>query len=506
MPKIKKQRSAIMMALFVLTGIFFLAMFYFKDHKVKEFFKLKKKSVDGQASIAVLPFVNMSNDPDQDYFSDGLTDGILNSLAHLEGLKVSSRNSSFKFRGKDVDIQEVGRKLGVRTILEGSVHRQGDRIRITAQLINVEDDFHFWSEQYDEKWEDVFELQDEIANSIAKKLKITLLENEQVKATKKPTPKKEAYEAYLKGRVHWNLRTPQDLTRAIELFEEAIRLDSSYAAAYSGLADSYNAIGYGSYRSPKETFLKGKQAATKALHFDSLSAESHASLGFFNFYYAWDWEAAEQEFRTAIALNPNYALAYDWYGYYLTAMERYDEAKIIFQKAESIDPLSVSIHTDMGFSLYYSGDYTHAIQKLKSSIEMNPRFGAAHLWLGRAYQQQKMYDSAVLEYERILIIQPEWPVALAAIGHVYGMRGDQKNAKNILETMHSLSTKKFVTAYGMALVYAGLNDRDETFEWLTKAYEERSHWLVWLKTDPRWNSIRNEKQYIEFVSRIGLPQ
>ena len=362
---------------------------YFIFPKLKESRKEKKEPVRMDQSIAVLPFVNMSKDSSQEYFSDGLTDGILNSLAHIKGLKVCARASSFQDKGKNIDIKEEGRKLGVRTVLEGSLQLQGDRIIITAQLINVEDGFHFWSEKYNENMDDIFALQDKIVNAIAEKLKITLLEKDRQKAAKKPTTSIEAYGLYLKGRSFWNLRTPPDLKKGIDFFQQAIAIDPSYAEAYSGIADCYTALGYGSFMAPKEAFPKALEAATKALALDSTLAEPHASLGYYNFYYEWDWAAAEQEFRIAIALNPNYELGYDWYGYYLTAMKRYDEAKVIFEKAKELDPLSVPITTDMGFSVYYSGDYDLAIKKLQAALQMNPKFLLAHIWMGRTYQAKE---------------------------------------------------------------------------------------------------------------------
>lgn len=455
-----------------------------------------------EQSIAVLPFLNMSNDTTQQYFSDGLTEGVLNSLAHLKGLKVCARSSSFQFRRKDVDIKEAGRKLGVRTILEGSFQRQGDSLRITAQLINVEDGFHFWSEQYDESIEDIFSLQDKIASAIAEKLQIGIWQS----LTKKPIPNQVAYDLYLKGRSSWNLRTPPDLRKGIDFFQQAIALDPSYAAAYSGIADCYTALGYGSFMAPKEAFPKALENATKALELDSTLAEPHASLAYYRFYYDWDWAAAEQEFRTAISLNPNYVFGLDWYGYYLTAMKRYDEARVILKKASELDPLSVSISTDMGFSTYYSGEYDQAIKELQATLRINPRFGLAHLWLGRAYQQKNMYKEAIVEYETTLSAIANWPVALAAIGNVYGVSGKKADAQRILDTLRSLAPKKFVTSYGVALVHAGLDEKDQTFLWLNKAFQERSNWLVWLKTDPRWNSIRSDKRFIELVNKVGLPE
>ncbi|MEO5602150.1 MAG: tetratricopeptide repeat protein [Cyclobacteriaceae bacterium] len=457
-------------------------------------------------SIAVLPFMNVTGNPDQAHLSDGLTEGILNSLAKVEGLKVSARNSSFKFRGEDINIKEVGEKLNVQMVLEGSVQLDGDRILITAQLINVEDEFHFWSEQYDEKVNDIFALQDRIANAIVDKLGSALLLSERNKLVTKPVTNQKAYEFYLQGRVHLNLRTPHDLKKGIDYFEQSIALDKSFAASYAGLADCYNALGYASFVAPMDAFPKAKEAATMAMQLDSTLAEPHASLGFYYFYHAWDWKAAEQEFRIAIALNPNYALAYAWYAYYLTAMQQYDEALVILQKATALDPLSDPLHTDIGFSLYYSGNYVDAINQLETCLQTNPKFGPAHLWLGRSFQQQQKFEQAILAYQKALEGNAYWPVALAALGNAYGTSGDNISAKQVLITMDSLSTKKFVTSYGVALVYSGLGEKEKTFEWLNKAYKERSNWLVWLRTDPRFNSLHFERRFSELANQVGLPQ
>ncbi len=396
-------------------GINFIALLmviavigYFLFPKIKNSTQEKNGYVKNDLSIAVLPFVNLSNDSAQEYFSDGLTEGVLNSLAHLKGLKVCARTSSFKFRKKDMDVKEIGKQLGVNTLLEGSVQRQGDHVRVTAQLINVKDGFHFWSQQYDENMDDIFALQNKIADAIAEKLEITLLQKDEPETAKKSNPGSEAYELYLKGRSSWNLKTPPELKKAIVYFQQALNVDSSYAAAYSGVADCYTALGYGSFMAPKETFPKAQEAAKKALELDSTLAEAHASLGFYKFYYDWDWAAAEQEFRMAIAMNPNYEIGFDMYGYYLTAMERYDEATTIFKKAKELDPLSVPISTDMGFSFYYGGNYDLAIKELQASLQMNPKFVLTHIWLGRSYQAKRIYPEAIAEYKKALDIAVEW--------------------------------------------------------------------------------------------------
>ncbi len=489
--------SAVVIAL-LMAGFVFLPAFKITANK--------ENTVNGTGqSIAVLPFVNMSNERNQDYFSDGLAEGILNSIARLKGLKVCARTSSFKFRGKDVDIREAGKKLDVNTILEGSVQQHENKVRVTVQLINVADGFHFWSEQYDENIDDVFAIQNKIAEAIAGKLAITFKPGN-LPAVTNTTINKNAYDLYLKGRSAWNLGTPAEIKKAIGYFEDAIAIDPLFARAYSGVADCYNTLGYGSLLAPGDAFPKAKKAVIKALALDSTLAEPHASLGFYNFYYEWDWAAAEEEFRRAIALNENYELGYKWYGYYLTAMKRYDEANIVLNKAIELDPLSVPINTDIGFSLYYKGDYDEAIKKLKLAVQMNPKYALAHLWLGRSYQAKKLYAEAISEYNTALVITPGWPVGYAQVGNAYGVSGDTGNGEIILDTLNVLATKKFVTAYGIALVYAGLDNKERAFAWLNKAYEERSNWLVWLRTDPRWTTIRNDKRFAKLVNDVGLPE
>jgi tetratricopeptide (TPR) repeat protein len=267
----------------------------------------------------------------------------------------------------------------------------------------------------------------------------------------------------------------------------------------------YTALGYGSYLAPNDAFPKAKGAAAKALELDSTLAEPHASLGYYKLYYDRDWAVAEKEFQTSIRLNPKYEIAYDWYGYYLTAMGRFDEARAIIKKAVDLDPLSPVFGSDMGFTLFYGGDYDRSIEELQSVLEISPKFALAHLWLSRAYQQKKMYKEAIDEYRKTLVVIPDWPVALAGIGNIYGEMKKTKEAQRMLDTLTMLSSREFVTSYGVALVYAGLGERDKAFRWLDKSYEERSNFLVWLKVDPRWAPIRPDKRYAELVRRVGLP-
>lgn len=488
----------------VFIGIMALAYFLFP--KLKEKLGGENDYLRNHRSIAVLPFINVNNYPEQKYFSDGLAEDILKSLSRFNDLKVCAWASSLKFRDKVADVRKVGEKLRVSTLLEGHLQILGEQVQLAFKLIDANDGRVILTGQYIENMDNISALQKRVVSAVAEKLQIRTNEKDLQINLKKTAPGKAAYALYLKGRSFWNLRTAPDLKKGINFFRQAIALDSSYAAAYSGLADCYTALGYGSFLAPREAFPKALEAATKALQLDPTLAEPHASLGYYKFYYEWDWAAAEQEFRASIAKNPNYELGYDWYGYYLTAMRRYDEARVILKKAEDLDPLSVPISTDMGFSFYYSGSYDQAINELKASLERNPKFTLAHLWLGRSYQAKNMYQEAISEYKKTLVgPSADWPVALAAIGNVYGESGNNENARKILDTLTLLSSKEFVTAYGVALVYASLGEKEQAFAWLNLAFEERSNWLVWLKSDPRWAKITSDKRYTEMVNKVGLP-
>jgi TolB-like protein/Tfp pilus assembly protein PilF len=455
-------------------------------------------------SIAVLPFTNMSNDPEQVSFSEGLTNGIINSLAHLKNLKIIGRTSSLRFRDKDP--REAGKKLDVQMVLEGNVQKQGEKFRIDVALVETESGSVKWSQQYTESTDSIFAVQDRIANSIAENMKVAFLGNETQLKTKKPTKNPRAYEMYLRGRFFWNQGTVAGIDKGIDYFLDAISLDPQFAAAYAGLADCYTALGYASIIAPEIAIVKARNAAARALEIDTALADVHATVGFFTFYYDWDWAEAEKEFKTSILLNPNNEIAYSWYGYFLTAMEKYNDAISILEKAREIDPLSFKIASDKGFILYYSGDYDMAIKELEASLELNPNYGLTHLWLARAYQAKKLYDKAISEYRETMNILPDWSVALAGIGNVYGEAGNIPEARKILDTLNLLRQDEFVTSYGIALVHASLGETDSTFKWLNKAYDERSNWLVWLRSDPRWKSVRKDERFAELISKIGFPE
>jgi TolB-like protein/Tfp pilus assembly protein PilF len=454
-------------------------------------------------SIAVLPLKNLSGSPDEDYFVEGLTEELITELSKLGNLRVISRTSVMLYKDSEKTLPEIAHELKVDAVVEGAAMRSGEQVRITAQLIEAATDAHLWAESYHRELRDILVLQKEIAYAIARQIQSNLApRRKSVAETPRVNPS--AYLAYQKGRFLWNQRSDASLQKGIQLFHKAIDNDPLYSAAYSGLADCLTALGYASSLSPEETFPQAKAMALRALELDPTLAEPHASLGYAKLYYDWDWKGAESEFREAIALNRNYVTAHHWYSVYLTAMGRELEARSEIEMAQELDPLSLAINTDVGFELYYSGHYDQAIEQLQFVLDLNPGFPLANLWMGRAYQQKRSYDLALDRFKQAADALPEWPVVLAAIGNVLGESGRRREARKILSELGALSRRKYVTSYGMALVYAGLGDKAYAFKWLSEAVEERSHWLVWLKLDPRWNGISSDSRFKTLLKRVGL--
>ncbi len=379
-------------------------------------------------SIAVLPFVNRSGGKENEYISDGITEGIISELTRIKGLRVIPRASAMTYKNSKKNLRQIGDELHVAVILEGWVQKSGSSLTMNTRLTDVQSGRTIGEDLYDPGLTDILSFQTGLARSVAERLNARPDEEEKREISVRPTQNLEAYNQYLLGRYYYYQRRDSSLRKAIDCFNLAIQLDPLFSKAYSGLADSYAALGYISYELPSRAFLKAETAAVRALQLDSTLAEPHNSLGYIKFYYYRDWEGAEQEFRNAIRLNPHYELTYDAYGYYLTAMERYPEAGAAMDQAIQLDPLSAQINTDKGFSLFYRGDYDLAINTLKSVIELNPYFPLAHIWLGRSYQEKKMYKEAIVEYEKTLLAIKDWPVALAAIGYVYGITGQTEGS------------------------------------------------------------------------------
>jgi len=449
-----------------------------------------------QPSIAVLPFIDLSPQEDQAYFCDGLADELINRLSRIDDLRVPARTSVFSFKGKELDIQEIGRKLNVETVLEGSVRKAGDKLRITVQLVKVDEGYPLWSEKYDRNMEDIFTLQDEISLAIVDNLKIELLGQEKKKFIKGYTQNLVAYDSYLRGRYFWNKRTVEDIKKSVEYFQQAIDKDPKYALAYAGIADSYITLGDWQGLSPKEAFTEARKAAEKALEIDDLLAEAHNSLAYIKYIYEWDWPGAERGFKLAISLNPNYATAHQWYAEFLTIVGRFDEALKEIKRAQELDPLSLIMNAIGGWPYMYGRKYDQAIEHFQKTLEMDPDFRPAHSYLARTYLWKGMYEEALKEYE---ILND-----LAGIGHAYAKLGKIKEAHRFLNELREQSKHTSIRPSRVALVYFALGDNDEGFEWLEKAYEERGYGMSRLKVSPEYDSARSDPRFKALLKKMNL--
>lgn len=458
-----------------------------------------------EKSIAVLPFAGEKDNPENDYLNYGMTDEIISQLNKIPDLKVISHPTVSIYKGSKKDIQQIASELKVAAILRGSVEKNGDALKITTRLIDVNSRRTIWSAVYDREMKDIFSIQNELSQIITEHLHAELTDAEKLNIASQPTQNLEAYNQYLKGRYYFSQRNEKSLREGIIYFNRAIQLDSGFARAYSGLSDCYSALSYIGLELPTYAIAKAERAALKAVELNSTLAEPHASLGYINFYFYWDWKSAERELLRAIQINPNYVQAYVSYGYLLNSMERFPEARKALDKAVQLDPLSATINVDMGFYLFYQHQFDQAEKVLQSALAIYPKSLMALAWLGRCYQEQHRYDEAIGVYLKTLDLVKEWSVALAAIGYIYGVTGKKEDAKNILERMKSDSGSRYVTPYGMALVYASIHDMDNAFNCLDLAYKQHSNWLVWLKQDPRWRLIRDDPRYLKLLEKIGLP-
>jgi serine/threonine-protein kinase len=464
-------------------------------------------------SIAVLPFTNLSTDKDQEYFCDGMADEIISALTHVEGLRVVARTSSFLFRGQDRDLREIGRRLNVGALLEGSVQKVGTKLRIAAQLVKVADGYDLWSERYDRNIEkeccpeDIFSIQEGISLAIVEKLKVKLLGEEKEKLLKRHTQDLDAYNLYLKGRFFWNKRTEQGYQKGLKYFRQAIERDPSYALAHAGIADCYDLLGFYGHMAPKEAFPKAKAAAEKALQIDEGLAEAHTSLAGASEFYDWDWPTAEKEYKRAIQLNPNHATAHHWYAEYLSHMGRHEESMAEAKRALELAPLSLIINTLLGLMLYETRQYDRAVEQLQKTLEMDPGFIVARFFLAPAYAERGMYDQAVAEAEKTMDLSGgNDPLMLALLGAMYSYSGKRDEAKRVLADLDRVSKQKYVSAFHLALIHMGLGEKDQAFACLERAYEERDHWLESIKVHPMLDSLRSDPRFTELLKKMRLDE
>jgi serine/threonine protein kinase/Tfp pilus assembly protein PilF len=465
-----------------------------------------------QPSIAVLPFKNLTDDPEQEYFCDGMADEIINALTHVEGLRVVARTSAFSFKGKETDIRKVGHKLNVKTLLEGSVRKAGDRVRIAAQLINVADGYHIWSDKYDRNIgelccpEDIFVIQDEISLAIVNNLKVKLFREEKEKLVKRHTDDLDAYNFYLKGCYFWNRRTEESLKRSIQYFQKAIEKDPDYGLAYSGLADSYHTLQDYSSISPKELNAKAREAALKALEIDNTLAEAHASLGMISFRY-WDWEGAERECKRAIKLNPNYPTAHHWYALLLMYMGRFEEAMEEIECARRLDTLSLVINRNKALVFFYARQYDRAIDALQETLEMDPNFSLTHATLGMVYLQKSMYDEALAEFQREKALSSAWDHEIECFtGIAYAKIGKKDKAMRVINDLIKRREKEYASPYYIAKIYFALDEDNHGFKWLNIGYQEKENLLLEIKVDPAFDGVRSDPRFKKLLKKVGLPE
>lgn len=488
--------AAILIAAGVLAGVILAAFAY----------RQSRNNVAAIDSIAVLPFENQTQDPNNDYLSDGLTESIINSLTQLPNLKVIARSSVFRYKGKSSDPFAAGKQLGVRAVLTGRMVKQGEDVIVSAELIDLRDNKQLWGERYQRRMADLLTVQREIAREITTNLRPRLSGEEKDRAAKDYTTNSEAYQLYLKGRFYWAKRTPPDFHKAIAFFEQAIAKDPNYALAYSGLADSYALLPvYGEGR-PMDWMPKAKAAAQKALALDDNLSEAHASLGQIIANYDYDFAGAERELQRAIVLNPNYATAHQWRAENLSTLERFDEALAEVRRALELDPLSLIINRIYADLLMDARRYDEALEQYRKTLELDPNFVTTNFFLGRAYEAKGQYDEAVAQYNKAFETNNVPAERIQILKDAYAKSGWKGYWRAVLNGTLERARSRYQPPFVIALFYARLDQKDETFAYLEKAYQERDFRVTLIKVSFEFDSLRSDPRYAELVKRIGLPQ
>ena len=465
----------------------------------------RRGSAPGGASVAVLPFTDMSAAKDQEWFCDGMTEELISALAQIPGLRVAARTSAFQFKGQARDVRHIGDALTVATVLDGSVRKDGNRIRITVELIGSSDGYHLWTERFDRNVDDVFAVQTEIAASVARALKGTLAGVRSPVANIAPLRDVEAYESYLEGRYHWNKRTEDELQKSVDCFERAIERDPSYAQAYAGMADAYITLGTYGALPPKDVMTRAKRALKKALEIDGELAEAYTCRGCVRSVYDWSWEDAEHDFQRAIALNPSYPTAHHWYAInHLVPRGRFDQATEELRSALKCDPLALAIKTSVGMKSYFARQYDDAVRELTRTISIDGGFGMARFFLGATYTEQGKYAEALDELQAATRLSGRSPEILAALGYLHGRWGDGDRARTVLDELKQVADTRYVSPAKIAQVHVGLGERAEALAQLEEAHAERAGDLAWLGVRPVFASLRAEPKFIALVNQIGV--
>jgi TolB-like protein/DNA-binding winged helix-turn-helix (wHTH) protein len=466
--------------------------------------ELRKPAVPPISSIAVLPFANLSGDPSQEYFADGMTDTLITDLAQIQTLRVISRTTAMQYKGTKKTLPEIARELHIEAVVEGSVQRVGDHVRVAAELLYGPNDRPLWAQSYERDLRDTLALEKEVARTIVHQIHGKVKPGELApRATIQPVDP-EAQEDYLKGLYYW-ARRPIGLQKGIGFFQQALEKDPTYASAYAGLALSYATMGSweNGVLPPRETMPKAKAAAQRALELDDTLSQAHAALAYVNLHYDWDWDAAEKEFRRSLQLNNNDPIAHHWYSHFLTAAGRNPESLAESKVAQELDPLDPGISIHLAWLYYYAGQYDKVILQSKEVLEVAPQSFWPHFDLGLAYEQKGRFQEAINEFRKASEMSPRSTFVIAALGHTHAIAHQHANAARILAELSETSKSFYVPAFDVAVIYAGTGDNNLALQWLERAFEERSTWLVYLKYDPRFESLRSDPSFQDIVRRVG---
>ena len=465
-------------------------------------------------SIAILPFVNASGNPDMDYLGDGITESLINSLSQVPNLAVMSRSSVFRFKGPDTDAQAAGRMLDVQDVLTGRVVQRGNSLSISAELTEVRTNRHLWGEQYNRTVTDILAVQEEISTDISETLRFRLTGEEQQRLTKRYTQNTEAYHLYLRGRYHWNKKTPDGFNTGIKYFQQAIAVDPNYAPAYAGMAALYNNLANYNFAllPPRDAWAKAKAAARKALEIDDTLAAAHTSLALVAYQWEWDWSTAEQEFKRALELDPGSSSTYEpspsstyhWYSHYLMTMRRTEESFRAGRRALELDPVDLANNAHQGWHYVWTREYDLAIEPLQKAIEMDRTFPIGQWYLGMAYEQQGAFEDAIAQFQNCVRLTGGRPSMTALLGHAYAAANRRSEALGILEQLGASSKERYVPSYPIAVIHAALGHKDEAFAWLERAYDERDSWMDYLGLDPRLDGLRSDPRFAGLLGRMNL--
>ncbi len=461
-------------------------------------------------TLAVLPFDNLSGEPDQDYLSDGLTEEMITQLARLEPdrLRVIARSSTWKYKRADRDIPRLRQELGADYVLEGSLRRAGERVRVTAQLVQVVDQSHIWAETYEREMRDVLVLESEVARAVARAIAMTLAPEAEARLARARPVRPECYLDYLRGRYFWNRRTEAALRQALGYFQRAVAADPGYAPAYSGLADCYSSLGASSVVGglpPRQAMPEAKAAALKALEIDGTLAEAHTSLAIVHLLYDWDLAASEKEFKRALDLDPDYTAAHHWYSHCLLPLGRTEESLAESRRALELEPLNLVINGHLGWHYLYARQYDQAIEQYRRTLELDPAFPQAQRYAAWAFLQKGRHAEAIAALRAALSGLGRQPEVEAELGHALAVAGRRAEARAVLEDLRQPSSGRYVSPYAVALVHAGLGDRDQALAWLDKAYAERSDYMPYLGLEPMLDPLRSDPRFGALVRRVGLP-